>query len=566
MSYHVSVNKIGAAVLVFIMGVAALAAIAPSASADPYENSTLLGNMAVPRAGAVAGMGLDGKIYVFGGYADSGWGTPVSTVVIFDPTTAETTYGTPMPTGCAVPAIARATNGSFLLIGGYNVTYNVLATVQIYNPVTNSWSSATAMPKGLYWEAACVGADSRVYVFGGRESGGPGNSTLIFDQVSNTWSYGQDLMTSRWGASAVLTSSGSIMLVGGAIGSQAFDLVELYSPRSNSWSYSVNLTMPRAHGGAIAARNGHVYYLGGQNVWQINSGPSNIYSDVERLDLAGGTAWETFAGLHLASFGFCVDAYGRAYVVGGWDGSSLQTTVYMWLFSEISNPYQVVITTPADGSVVSDVVTVHAEIINWMGSGSIWNAYMGADLLVDGVLLESQTSGWSWSFLWDTTALADGSVHTLTVRGYHWDGKIVEASVVVTVSDLSVEKKVAAIEQQLADVQTQLADLQAQLDVQDTNLTAVRAQAAALQAQITALQAQLVAMDSSQTSTLNATLADLQEQLNALQDQLDKVKTTSDSGSMWGMVNMILVIIVIVLLALMFVMGRKGKTPAPPAT
>jgi len=554
-----SVNKVVATLIVLIMSLATAWALVPSASAEPYENSTLIGDLTAPRAGATTGIGLDGRVYVFGGGIDFGFAS-VDTVMIFDPETGETTYGTPMPTGSLVSGIVRAANGSFILIGGYSSSLGALANVQIYDPVADSWSAGALMPKNLFWLDACMGADSMVYVLGGKESG---NSTLIYNPTTNTWRYGADMTTPRWGTKSALLSNGSIMVMGGMDYGGAYDLVEFYTPSTNSWSAGVNMISPRAYGGAVLARNGFVYYFGGQSSWGISD--SSVYGDAERLELVGGESWESISGYQLASFGMVLDSYGRAILLGGWNGANVLTSVRMYVFADISSPYQIVITNPEDGSIVSGVLTVQAEVVNWMGGG-LWAPLMGIDLFIDDVLYESQAGGWFGSFVWNTSSLVDGSEHTLMVRGYHWDGKVVEDSVTVTVSTLSVEEKLAALGLQLADVQTQLADLQAQLDVQDTNLTALRAQAAALQAQITALQAQLVAMDSSQTSTFSATLADMQEQLNALQDQLDKVKTTSDSGSMWGMVNMILVIIVIVLLALMFVMGRKGKTPAPPAT
>jgi flagellin-like hook-associated protein FlgL len=224
-----------------------------------------------------------------------------------------------------------------------------------------------------------------------------------------------------------------------------------------------------------------------------------------------------------------MDSYGRAYFVGGWDGSNLWTDINMWVFADIENPYQIKITSPDDGSTVSGVVVVTAEIVNWMGS-SPWSAFMGVDFIVDGAVVETQASGWGGVFSWDTISLVDGSSHVLTVRGYHWDGKVVEDSVTVTVSAASTTDRLTALEDQLEAVQAQMGVLQAQLAAADGNVTMILMTLAAL----------------------GATFADLQTQIDALEEQVDRIEGKADDAGMYSIINLVLVIIVLVMLILMF--------------
>ncbi len=548
-----SVNKVVAILLVLIMSLATAWALVPSASAEPYEDSTHIGDLATPSAGATTGIGLDGRIYVFGG-GTTGFAM-VDTVMIFDPETGTTTYGTPVPTASLVAAIVRATNGSFILMGGYSTSFGALANVQIYDPVADSWSAGALMPKNIFWLDACMGADSMVYVFGGKESG---NSTLIYDPTANTWQYGADMPTPRWGTKSVLLSNGSIMIMGGMDYSTAYDLVEFYAPSTDTWSSGVNMVSPRAYGGAVVARNGFVYYLGGQSTWGISD--SSVLGDVERFELSGGESWESISGYQISSFGIVTDSYGRVITLGGWDGSTVLTAVYAWVLSDISSPYQIVISSPEDGSIVSGVVAVKAEVVNWMGGG-LWAPLMGIDLFVDGVLYESQSGGWFGSFAWNTSLLADGSSHTLMVRGYHWDGKIVEDSVTVTVWSQSPEEKIAAVQQQLADVQMQLLAMAvAMADANASTMAYLQVQLATLQGVLAQIGAGLTTMGAAQGAAmdgLNATLDDLQLQLDAFQEQINRVEDKADTAGTYGMVTLVLVIIVIVLIALMVMMSRK---------
>lgn len=533
MKYN-SVNKVGAFALALLMGFAALSVLAANVRAEPYENSSLLGYLSEPRTNAAVAVGNDGNIYVIGGYETTTWNVAQSTVLIFNMTTLETTVGTPMWTGVVVAPVAKVANGTMYLFGGYNYTLGTpVAATQIYNPVTDTWSNGTPMPVAVWGAAAVTGPNGMIYVFGGSPLAS-GNSTLIYNPVTDSWSYGRDLSIARQGARAFVEGPSSIMLAGGYTSGGATTLVERYNPVANSWSYGVNMTLSRAHGGLLAARNGHAYYLGGSTTANINPGSGSIRSDTERLDLSSGTAWESISGYHLTGIGCSVDSYGRAFIVGGWDGTNIRNEVYMWVFGEIENPYQIKITSPEDGAIVSGVVTVTAEIVNWMGS-SPWSAFMGVDFFVDGVLVETQASGWGGYFAWDTTGLSDGSSHKLTVRGYHWDGKIVEDSVTVIVWADSVANRVADLEDEIAAVQNQIAALQAQLAMQDGNVT-------------------IIAM---QLFALGTYLTSLQTQLDAMQEQVDRIENKADNAGMYSIVNLVLVVIVLVLLVLMFMMARR---------
>jgi len=543
MSCYSSVNKVGAILLALAVSITVLATLAAPASADPGEASSTVGNLSSPRAGAATAMGLDGKIYIFGGFADTSWAGYLNTVLIFDPATGETTTGTNMPNAAVLSVVARVANGSFYVIGGLN-SGGALLTVQIYNPVSDSWSAGSPMPFPEFWATGCVGADSRIYVFGGRYTG---NTTQILNPSTNSWSFGQDLPTARFGASAALLGNGSMMVVGGSTTSTVYNLVQFYNPSANSWSAGVGMPDSRTHGELVVAANGHAYYFGGQMVWSINGLPAEIYSTFNRLDLSGGVAWASGPAQRLATFGICTDSIGRVYIVGGYDGTGIRTSVIEWVLYEISAPNKLVIISPGDGSIVSGNVVVSAEVVNKAVGNT--TPLMAIDFLIDGILSETQSAGSSGSFLWDTTGLADGSVHALTVRGYLWGGGLTEDTVTVTVSSVSVEEMIAAMEQELADLWVQLAS-------EDANVTAISMQVAIMQAKLDGIISGMTGLDA-MAAALNATLEDLQLQLDALQEQINRVEDKADTAGTYGILTLILVAIVLVMLVLMFFMSRK---------
>lgn len=530
--------------------------------AEPAELRSDLPPLAVAVSWpSVANVGEN--VYVIGGCQASsvGLGITFDTVQIYNIKTGVTTFGQDMPKGVGAAASGTGPDGKIYVAGGWNYSdSSYYQRVQIYDPVLDSWTEAAGdIPEPIGRSASTMASDGTLYVFGG---GWSSNVTMMYNIRTDVWRYGTDQPVLGYDGDAVAYSSTAVYLMGGVYGG-ATSNVRVYNPIADTWGTAASLLSAEAYGCAVLAKNGFIYLFGGATT-SSTSDPSPM-SSVMRYSVADDE-W-VYADATLSAgrdhMSVVLDTYGRAVVAGGYTGSAAVPNVEAFLTLDIVGENMIQISSPREGSIVSGIVEVQVEMVNGWGSG-----FLSLELFVDGTLHESRTYAVVTTFLWDTTALADGSSHTLMARGYNWDGSVSEASVTVTVSSMSVEERIAAIEQELADVQSQLLSLEDQLEVQDANLTALKAQSTALQAQLTALATALSAMDSSQTDAiadLNATLADLQTQLDSLSDRLDSVGTTADSSNTWGMVNMVLVIIVIVLLALMFAMSRKGKAPSPPA-
>ncbi|OGS56463.1 MAG: hypothetical protein A3K60_04685 [Euryarchaeota archaeon RBG_19FT_COMBO_56_21] len=541
---------------------ALLMAFVPGVAAEPVEVRTDLPSLAVPRAGSGVVMGDDGLIYIFGGSNDYGaFNRALDTVVIYDPATGATTYGPEMTAGVVMPASALGHDGKIYVFGGFNFTIgNVYRGVQIFDPATSTWATDMTMPADSYMGGAACGADGRIFVVGGWTASTDAiNYTLIYDPdaVGAKWSYGADLLDPRWGPAVMFVSATEIMVAGGSDWGGPVGTTSFYNPVTNTWSDGGDLATPRHSFGLVMGSNGYAYALGGTDFWAWPSTTISLTS-IERYDFvadewepADVSLWNPRAFLNavVTSDGFIITA-------GGWDGSSTLASVEAILPLDVTGLTELAIVSPGDGSTVSGVVEVRVMIRNNVG----WSWFMSMDLLVDGARIETQWSGSSWTFLWDTSLLPDGSVHTLTAHGYDYDMKVVEDSVTVTVSSLSVEERIAAIEQELADVQAQIVELQSQLSTQDANLTALRAVANGLQLQLNGVIAGLTAMGAEQTAAmaaLNLTLVNLQSQLDDFQEQIDRVENKADTGGTYGMITMILVIVIVALLALMMVMARK---------
>ncbi len=136
---------------------------------DPEQDSwTQLTDMPVSRYDHTASI-VGSKIYIIGGYDDP-FAQPFSRVDIYDLATETWTTGTPMLT----PRVQLSTvvlNGKIYAIGGQRgVSTNESGekTMEVYDPATDTWTSAADMLTQVKMMSACT-LNGRIYVFGGAE-------------------------------------------------------------------------------------------------------------------------------------------------------------------------------------------------------------------------------------------------------------------------------------------------------------------------------------------------------------------------------------------------------------
>ena len=107
---------------------------------------------------------VDGKIYVIGGYGGS------QRVDEYDPSTDTWT------TKSVIPSARRslstsALDGKIYAFGGYvpGVSgHPGVATVEVYDPATDTWTTAPDMPTGRFGPRTSV-VDGKIYAIGGME-------------------------------------------------------------------------------------------------------------------------------------------------------------------------------------------------------------------------------------------------------------------------------------------------------------------------------------------------------------------------------------------------------------
>jgi len=207
----------------------------------------------------------------------------------------------PMPTAPRGFA-AAAVNGKIYAIGGYDPSNRnaSLSTVEVYDPATNTWRSSTEPPgtpgapapmptaRGFLAAAAVNG---KIYAIGG-DDGNIVNTVEVYDPATNTWRSSTEppgtpgapapMPTAQFKLAAAAVN-GKIYAIGGVAGN-ALQTVEVYDPSSNSWSTAAGMLTAR-YGLAAADANGLIYAVGGENLSGVSteqySPPRTIYTFIK---------------------------------------------------------------------------------------------------------------------------------------------------------------------------------------------------------------------------------------------------------------------------------------------
>lgn len=138
-----------------------------------------------------------------------------------------------------------------------------LATVERYDIDTDSWSTAAPLPSPRS-DLAAVARGGKIYVFGGcLGSVAAINNVDVYDPVTDTWSTAPaDLPTARssmYGASA---KGNRIYVIGGQNGGVQLTTNEFYRVSHDTWSTDAPMPSPRAEMGVVS-HGGRIYTVGG---------------------------------------------------------------------------------------------------------------------------------------------------------------------------------------------------------------------------------------------------------------------------------------------------------------
>jgi hypothetical protein len=116
-------------------------------------------------------------------------------------------------------------------VGGYNNPTGYLATAEVYDPASGTWSSAGTMTAQRASHTAVLLPGGKVLVAGGITTRSLTLGTVeLYDPASGSWSAADSMASPRHDHTATRLQNGQLLISGGSIGSTPLSAAELYTP------------------------------------------------------------------------------------------------------------------------------------------------------------------------------------------------------------------------------------------------------------------------------------------------------------------------------------------------
>lgn len=225
------------------------------------------GAMRDARSGHTATRLRDGRVLVAGGGPEQN--RPLATTELYEPATSSWTSAVPMDTPRSLHAATLLPDGQVLVTGGFGTnSVATLATAERYDPATGRWTPARSMTNARAYHTATPLPSGLVLVVGGISNGERNRATAdLYDPATNGWRPTSGPRMPRRGHTATLLPSGQVLVVGGGIGQDQGDLdlraAERYDPATESWTPAASLADGRMWHAATALPDGQVLVVGG---------------------------------------------------------------------------------------------------------------------------------------------------------------------------------------------------------------------------------------------------------------------------------------------------------------
>ena len=225
--------------------------------------------------------------------------------------------------------------GYIYCVGGYDGS-NAVSTVE-YAPVSTSgvgsWTSTTAYKGGTVQDESCAAYAGYIYCVGGIVAGS-NSSAVYYAPVSSsgvgTWTSTTAYAPGSVTGTSCFISSGDLFCVGGVVGTSLSSTVE-YAPVSSSgvgtWTSTTAYGAGTVTAESCATSGGYVYCVGGL----VGGGSGSIssavyYASVSSSGVGTWTSTTAYGGGTVRTES-CSTSSGYIYCVGGYDGTSVVSTV-----------------------------------------------------------------------------------------------------------------------------------------------------------------------------------------------------------------------------------------------
>jgi N-acetylneuraminic acid mutarotase len=250
----------------------------------------------------VSYVALDGRLYLAGGSAQH---------EVYDPVSQTWSTVASLPGGWVDHIQGVALNGRIYYIGGltgWPQPHSDL--VRIYDPATDSFTAGAPMPRGRGGGGVATDG-SRIYYAGGMHNGQAVAWFDAYDPATDTWQQLPDMPIARDHFHGAILG-GTFYAIGGrdSLIDATDPRVDAYAIGSGTWN-TLNTTLPTPRGGfATAVLGNEILIIGGE-------GGGQTFDTVEAYDPAANT-WRTLAPLPTARHGIqAAVCDGGVYIAAG---------------------------------------------------------------------------------------------------------------------------------------------------------------------------------------------------------------------------------------------------------
>jgi hypothetical protein len=164
-------------------------------------------------------------------------------------------------------------NGKVLIAGGvfftgtppYNLVTNYLASAELYDPATGSFTLTGSLHTARSSNTATVLGDGTVLMAAGQNNGANGGylgSAEIYNPATGKFTVTGSLNTPRILHTAHLLASGQVLIVAGNYHG-SISSTELYNPATGKFTNGPSLNTPRQGHRSVLLTNGQVLAAGG---------------------------------------------------------------------------------------------------------------------------------------------------------------------------------------------------------------------------------------------------------------------------------------------------------------
>jgi hypothetical protein len=206
-------------------------------------------------------------------------------------------------------------NGEVLVVGGQDEDNISLASAELFDPASETWTMTEPLPEPRQNHTATLLPSGRVMVIGGTGNAVDQGGVAVYDAATGTWGDGPPLPVARADHTTTLLPGAKLLVAGGAIGTAPTDTAFLLDLKTGNWTPTANtMSAQRRFPEAALLPDGRVLIAGGVEsgftataTADVYDPATNSFTEVDSMDFPR------------ANFATAVLPDGRVLASGGYE-------------------------------------------------------------------------------------------------------------------------------------------------------------------------------------------------------------------------------------------------------